>query len=61
LTCDNELHDGDARGWPARVRAAVRLVRLSRNRTRPAHLRRGTEAYRRALLARAAFRQITVF
>src|SRR5277367_6441946 len=35
LTCDNELRDSDARCWPARVRAAARLVSLSRNQTRP--------------------------
>jgi hypothetical protein len=61
LTCDNEFGDGDARCWPARVRAAARLVRLSRNQTRPTPLPRSAEAYRRGLLARAAFRQITVF
>jgi hypothetical protein len=35
LTCDNELRDSDARCWPASVRAAARLVSLSRNQTRP--------------------------
>jgi hypothetical protein len=44
LTCDNGLRDGNARCWPARVRAGARLARRSRNQTRPAHLARSTEA-----------------